>query len=553
MKTISRLFGFAAIAFYLFAPSAIVFAATPPPTCQLSLNTTNINIGDSVTLKWTSTNATSGAITQVGNVGASGSVNLLPSSAAYTTYVGSFTGAGGTANCSATVYVSSGGGGGGGGNTTYGVQNATLGNSTYTPVTASSGGGGDSGSTNTSALVPCGTGTFGNKDNPNASDSTGCQACNLADLVQSLINFLIGVSIPIAAALFAYAGALYFTSGADTHNIDKAKGIFKNALIGFVIVISAWLVVNTLLHALLSQGKLFPNDSWFSISCSTTNRPVTGNIADILTKVLDTGASSYASGGTTGSCATAGDTTDGSGLCKQTNGTYELANGYKCPDGYTLDPNAGYCSDGNGGTAGQIKSTSGATTGSCPSAGDTTDGSGTCKSSNGLYEIANGFKCPDSTYYYSETGKCQSDDGKTITDPVVDASGGSSTNPNVTNGINTLDNNAGSSSTDKCAYYVRLALAAEGFTDFNTNHPGAAYQYDSYLTKDGFTAVAQSTQDGYAAQAGDVVVFQPVSGHSSGHIAMYDGSQWVSDFKQNNFYASNDYKTQNGSYTIYRH
>ncbi|MGC9602823.1 MAG: pilin [Minisyncoccia bacterium] len=307
MRVLHKLFAFAAIALYLLAPSAIVFAQTPPPTCQLYLNPTSISIGGSVTLSWTSTNATSGAITNVGNVGPSGSVNLLPSSAAYTTYVGSFTGPGGTANCSATVAVSAGSGGGsitgtdniGTQNTILqnasanGTQNATLGSSNTTNTSAQTTAGSSGSNTNSNpSLVPCGYGAFSPSTDANGNPSvsaTGCSACNLADLVQNIINFLIGLSIPIAAALFAWAGVLYFTSAENVGQRSKAKDIFKNAFIGFVIVITAWLVINTLLHVIFNQSQEFAGGNWFTIQCTAgTNRPNNASINGVLSTVLGT-------------------------------------------------------------------------------------------------------------------------------------------------------------------------------------------------------------------------------------------------------------------------
>lgn len=111
-----------------------------------------------------------------------------------------------------------------------------------------------------------------------------------------------------------------------------------------------------------------------------------------------------------------------------------------------------------------------------------------------------------------------------------------------------LNLNAESHSTNKCALYVRLALAAGGLTSFNTNHPGYAYQYGPYLTNAGFKSIGQAGCS--APKKGDVVVFQPIPGHTSGHIAMFNGSQWVSDFKQQSIFVAAGY--QNGSYACYR-
>jgi hypothetical protein len=111
------------------------------------------------------------------------------------------------------------------------------------------------------------------------------------------------------------------------------------------------------------------------------------------------------------------------------------------------------------------------------------------------------------------------------------------------------DSNAAGGSTGKCALYVRQALAAGGLTSFNSNHPADAYQYGPYLTSAGFTTISAN---GYTPKVGDVIVFQPVTGHTAGHIEIYDGSHWVSDFVQQTMYPSQDYVTQHGSYAIYR-
>lgn len=39
-------------------------------------------------------------------------------------------------------------------------------------------------------------------------------------------------------------------------------------------------------------------------------------------------------------------------------------------------------------------------------------------------------------------------------------------------------------------------------------------------------------QNGYIPQKGDIVVFDAIKGHKYGHICMYNGVQWVSDFSR---------------------
>ena len=117
----------------------------------------------------------------------------------------------------------------------------------------------------------------------------------------------------------------------------------------------------------------------------------------------------------------------------------------------------------------------------------------------------------------------------------------------------------------KCATYVRQALNTAGFdvTQPEDGGHGFAKNYGSSLENAGFTAIATwdktstLSSDGYIAgyipQAGDVVVMQNyVGGNEAGHMAMYSGSQWVSDFKQNSIWAGYCYRTNKPNYVIYR-
>jgi hypothetical protein len=75
------------------------------------------------------------------------------------------------------------------------------------------------------------------------------QKCNFAYLVNSInyiIYRMIAISIPLATALFAYAGFLYISGEQD--KIKQAKNIFINVAIGFIIMITAWFVVVTVVN-----------------------------------------------------------------------------------------------------------------------------------------------------------------------------------------------------------------------------------------------------------------------------------------------------------------
>ncbi|MFH0846298.1 MAG: hypothetical protein V1851_02805, partial [Patescibacteria group bacterium] len=80
-----------------------VTQVNPQPTCAISADKVSISKGESFTLSWSSTNATSASITSIGSVSANGSRTLSPT--VTTTYTGTFTGAGGTVTCSKSITV----------------------------------------------------------------------------------------------------------------------------------------------------------------------------------------------------------------------------------------------------------------------------------------------------------------------------------------------------------------------------------------------------------------------------------------------------------------
>ena len=87
-------------------PPAPPPAATPPaqPTVTLQASRNDISRGQSVTLRWSASNATSVSVTpEVGSVAAEGTTNVTPGQS--TTYTATATGPGGSATASARVTV----------------------------------------------------------------------------------------------------------------------------------------------------------------------------------------------------------------------------------------------------------------------------------------------------------------------------------------------------------------------------------------------------------------------------------------------------------------
>ncbi|QAU23343.1 CHAP domain-containing protein [Dyella sp. M7H15-1] len=118
---------------------------------------------------------------------------------------------------------------------------------------------------------------------------------------------------------------------------------------------------------------------------------------------------------------------------------------------------------------------------------------------------------------------------------------------NKSGAVNFADSHAETSSKGRCAAYVRRALEWGGVHVAPTL---SAANYGASLSASGFYEVTG------APQKGDVVVIEGFAGHDDGHMAIYDGTRWISDFKQRpgpDVYPGPDYRKAQPAYKIYRH
>lgn len=103
--------------------------------------------------------------------------------------------------------------------------------------------------------------------------------------------------------------------------------------------------------------------------------------------------------------------------------------------------------------------------------------------------------------------------------------------------------NAENKSHSLCAKYVREALQDAGIRI--VVKPSCAYLYKDFLPILGYSVVESPYKPG------DVVVFMPTGNRKYGHIAIYTGEGWVSDFKQKSFYVHSDY-LKSKDYVVFR-
>ena len=111
-----------------------------------------------------------------------------------------------------------------------------------------------------SGLVPCG------------NDGTPCTLCHLFIGIKNIIEW--GRNILIVAALVAIVigGILYIISAGNSKMMEMGKNAVKQALWGVVIVLGAWVIVNTTLLVIgLNLSGDLKATSWYDFTCDTTS------------------------------------------------------------------------------------------------------------------------------------------------------------------------------------------------------------------------------------------------------------------------------------------
>lgn len=110
-----------------------------------------------------------------------------------------------------------------------------------------------------------------------------CTACNVVDMANGIIKWLIGILFVVFALLMAVAGVRLVISGGNSHALDEAKSSLMSAVIGFIIILSAWLIVDTIMRALVGtaghEGQLVSGGSasgylfWSQVQCQVVKEP----------------------------------------------------------------------------------------------------------------------------------------------------------------------------------------------------------------------------------------------------------------------------------------
>lgn len=118
-------------------------------------------------------------------------------------------------------------------------------------------------------LVPCG----GEGEDP-------CNLCFLFKMLENVMNFLVNTVGIVATLFLVIGGIILLISGSNKNLYETGKKIITNTVVGTAIVLTAWILINTILTISgFTRINIGLTGNWFELECST--QP--GTISSVLT------------------------------------------------------------------------------------------------------------------------------------------------------------------------------------------------------------------------------------------------------------------------------
>lgn len=111
-------------------------------------------------------------------------------------------------------------------------------------------------------IVPCGRET----DNPNTenNETDKCTLCHLALIANNTILFFFSIASILAVLMFIVAALMYLFVGANPVAKNQAREAAMNVVKGYLVVFTAWLIVDFVLSA---WGFIDPLGGTWSVVC----------------------------------------------------------------------------------------------------------------------------------------------------------------------------------------------------------------------------------------------------------------------------------------------
>lgn len=123
----------------------------------------------------------------------------------------------------------------------------------------------------TGGLVPCGR----MYDNPDTvwNEQESCKICHAVPLIDSVIEYLLGIVALITVLSIVIGGVLYVSSAGDASRVTIAKTAVTKSLHGFIFVLTAWVIINVGM-VIFGFDDPFGDGSWAKFNCDLITTPI---------------------------------------------------------------------------------------------------------------------------------------------------------------------------------------------------------------------------------------------------------------------------------------
>ena len=87
--------------------------------------------------------------------------------------------------------------------------------------------------------------------------STGlrCNETSIPQIFRTIINWALGIAFGIAVIFLIIGGFRYITAGGNEESVQKGKSSVINALIGIVIIVLSYVIVNVVANLVTGNGS----------------------------------------------------------------------------------------------------------------------------------------------------------------------------------------------------------------------------------------------------------------------------------------------------------
>lgn len=120
-------------------------------------------------------------------------------------------------------------------------------------------------------LVPCGRTVYEDGSNSGDPSTAPCTLDHLIILIVRMINYLTSIAALVAMYFILLAGFTLITALGNPEKIEHGKESLSHAVIGFVIVVLAFVFINLAVNGLFATqaGRSDPSKQkkWWSLGC----------------------------------------------------------------------------------------------------------------------------------------------------------------------------------------------------------------------------------------------------------------------------------------------